>query len=161
MNLISISGNGSFKLVDEHKEVVKLKYTNWFLGKAETYLDHQKIEIKPKGLFNSSADIKRHGRKIGDISMSWKGKMKIQFENQEGVKFIFSLNRTGVWKSDFTVKDDKGNPVLNFIANRNWRKIKTDYQIDILQSLESVDIHELLLYCGYAINLHIALSSAA
>ena len=93
--------------------------------------------------------------------MSWKGKMKIQFENQEGVKSIFSLNRTGVWKSDFTVLDENGNTILNFIANNNWRKLKTDYQIEILQSMKSDDIHELLLYCGYAINLHIALSSAA
>ncbi|MEN2283735.1 hypothetical protein AAGF08_16445 [Algoriphagus sp. SE2] len=70
MNLISISGNGSFKLTDEHKEVVKLKYTNWFLGKAESFLDNQKIEITPKGLFNSNAEIRKFGRKIGEISMS-------------------------------------------------------------------------------------------
>ncbi|MEN2283734.1 hypothetical protein AAGF08_16440 [Algoriphagus sp. SE2] len=87
--------------------------------------------------------------------------MKIQFENLPGEKISFSLKRTGVWKSDFSILDENGNPILNFIAKSNWRKLTTDYQIEILQSNESVDIHELILYCGYAINLHIALSSAA
>ncbi|MBN3581788.1 hypothetical protein JYB64_05270 [Algoriphagus aestuarii] len=161
MNLISISGNGSFKLMDEHREVVKLKYTNWFLGKAETFLDRKKIEIKPKGLFNTNAEIRKHGRKIGDISMSWNGKMKIQFENQEGEKTSFTLKRTGVWKSDFSVIDKSGNTVIKFIANSNWRKLKTDYKIENLQSTETEEIHELIVYCGYAINLHIAISNAA
>ena len=160
MNLISTSGNGSLKLMDEHRELVKLSYTNWFLGKAETYLERQKIEINPKGLFSTSAEIRRHGRKIGGISMSWKRKMKIHFENSTGEKSSFTLKRTGTWKSDFNVQDEHGNTVLNFISNSNWRKLKTDYQIEILQLKETIDLNELLIYCGYAINLHIAISNA-
>ncbi|WP_296702446.1 hypothetical protein [Algoriphagus sp.] len=159
MNIISTSGNGSFKLMDEHREIINLKYTNWFLGKAETYYERQKIEIKPRGLFNSSAVIVKHAKKIGEITMSWNGKMKINLENDLGKKRNFVLERTGFWKSDFTLKNESDQIVLTFQANNNWRKLNSNYQIGSMLTDENFDNHELLIYCGYAINLAIALSS--
>lgn len=161
MNLISTSGNGSFKVLEGHQEIFKLNYTNWFLGKAEAFLDRQKIEIKPKGIFQTKSEIRKHGKNIGTIGMSWNGKMHIQYTNEEGKFLKFILERTGFWQSDFCLKNELDEVLMELKASSNWKKLKSDYTIVLKHEDPQVENNELLVYVGYAMNLHVAITSAS
>lgn len=91
--------------------------------------------------------------------MSWNGKMNIQYTNDEGKLLKFNLERTGFWKSDFCLKNEQDQVLLEFKTSTDWKKLNSGYTF-ILQNEDSKnDRYELLVYVGYAMNLQLALSS--
>ncbi|WP_182835547.1 hypothetical protein [Flagellimonas lutimaris] len=48
MKIVSSSGKGNFKLIEQNREIRELVYTNWFSEKAKMLLNGNKFEIKGK-----------------------------------------------------------------------------------------------------------------
>lgn len=87
--------------------------------------------------------------------------MHIQYTNEEGKLLKFTLERTGFWQSDFCLKNEQDDVLMELKASTNWKKLKSDYTIVLKHEDPQVDNNELLVYVGYAMNLHVAITSAS
>lgn len=161
MKIISSSAIGNFKLIDRDQEIYELEYNNLFSQKAKTEFNGNIIEIRPKSIWTSKASIYKNQKEIGDISMNLKGQIVIKLLTAKGNEFNFFMKNKGLWNPKFKVFNDA--KVLQFSLNsaNNWKKLNYDYTIEMAEFRSEFDFKELLIYCGYAANLYLALISAA
>jgi len=160
MKIISSSGKGNFKLIDNDEEICELVYDNWFSGKAKTNLNGNDISIEPKNIWTSKVEIYRDKSKIGDITFNLKGYMVISLK-LNGEEFNYVLKNKGKLKLTFEVFNEAGMKQFSLDSVNNWTKLNYDYTIEIADYTSEFKIEELLIYCGYAANLYLAIISAA
>ncbi len=160
MNIVSSSGKGNFKLTDRNKEICELVYNNWFSDKAKTVLNGNNIEIKPKNIWTSKVDIYKNNTNIGDITFNLKGQMIIQLEKSNGKECNYVLKNMANWKLKFEVYNESGTLQFSLNSVNNWSKLNYDYDIEMADFNSEFEIEELLVYCGYASNLYLAIISA-
>lgn len=160
MKIISSSGKGNFKLFENDEVICELKYKNWFSGKAETKISNSKIEIKPKNVWTSKVDIYKNEKSIGDITFNLKGYMVIRLENANGIEFNYVLKNKAKWKLRFEVFNESKIHQFSLNSVNDWTKLNYDYDVEMAEYNLEFDIEELLIYCGYAANLYLAIISA-
>ena len=160
MKIISSSGKGNFKLKQEDKEICELVYNNWFSGKARTVINGNNIEIKPKNIWTSKVDIYKNETAIGDITFNLKGQMVIRLEKSDGTECNYVLKNMAKWKLKFEVLNESEKLQFSLNSVNNWSKLNYDYDVEMADFDTEFDIEELLVYCGYAANLYLALISA-
>ncbi|MDT0555046.1 aminotransferase [Patiriisocius hiemis] len=160
MKIVSSSGKGNFKLTENNQEICELVYTNWFSEKAKTDLDGNKIEIKPKNIWTSKVDIYKNNTNIGDITFNLKGQMIIRLEKPDGTECNYVLKNKAKWKLKFEVYNESDTLQFSLNSVNKWTKLNYDYDIEIADFNSEFDIKELLVYCGYATNLYLAIISA-
>ena len=160
MKIVSSSGKGDFKLIEENKVICELVYENWFSGKAKTIIVGNKIEIKPKNIWTSKVDIFKNENKIGDISFSLKGYMVISLVKPNGTEISYVLKNKDKWKLQFGAYNE--NEILQFsmVSANNWKKLNYNYYVEMAEYDSSIKIEELLIYMGYAANLYLAIINA-
>ncbi|MEQ8924303.1 MAG: hypothetical protein RLO81_00745 [Fulvivirga sp.] len=160
MKIVSSSGKGNFKLTDRNKEICELVYNNWFSDKAKTVLNGNNIEIKPKNIWTSKVDIYKNNTNIGDITFNLKGQMIIRLEKSNGTECNYVLKNMAKWKLKFEVYNESETLQFSLISVNNWSKLNYDYDIEMADFNSEFEIEELLVYCGYASNLYLAIISA-
>ncbi len=160
MKIISSSGKGNFKLIDNDIEICELNYKNWFSGKASTYLQNNNIEIKPRNIWASKMEIFRNKEFYGEITFSLKGHMIIELKSENGAKQRYILKNKGLFKPKFELYNAKKVHQLTMVQKNNWTKINYDYLIEIADCDQDANIEELLIFCGYASNLYQTMMSA-
>lgn len=160
MKIVSSSGKGNFKLIEKNSEICELVYTNWFSEKAKTVLNGNNIEIKPKNIWTSKVDIYKNDTNIGDITFNLKGQMIIRLEKSNGTECNYVLKNKAKWKLKFEVYNESETLQFSLNSVNNWSKLNYDYDIEIADFNSEFDIKELLVYCGYATNLYLAIISA-
>ncbi|MDO1514446.1 aminotransferase [Maribacter confluentis] len=160
MKIISSSGKGNFKLVSQNQEICELEYTNWFSGKARTIINGNHIEIKPKNIWTSKVDISKNGHVIGDITFNLKGYMVIRMEHIPGKEINYVLKNKAVFKLRFELFDEFNKHQLTMKSVNSWSKLNYDYNIETGNYVSSINLEEMVVYCGYAANLYLALISA-
>ncbi|NNE13656.1 MAG: aminotransferase [Saprospiraceae bacterium] len=160
MKIESTSGKGNFRLIKNSQEVCELIYNNWFSDKAKTVLNGNNIEIKPKNIWTSKVDIYRNDKNIGDITFSLKGYMIIRLQNSKGTELNFVMKNKAKWKLKFEIYNE--SDILQFALKsvNDWTKLNYDYDIEIANYDSEFQLEELLIYCGYAANLYLAIISA-
>ncbi|MAZ26026.1 MAG: aminotransferase [Cytophagaceae bacterium] len=156
----SSSIKSDFKLLHDGHEVTRLNYTSWFTGKAEALLNGQKIWLAPKNIWASRARMYKDDRVIGDITSTLKGFMVIRLE-QDGVEKNYVLKNVGRLKLQLEVYNEQEVLQFSLATQRKWTKLNYDYTIEMGNFDAAVELDELLLYCGYAANLYLAVISAA
>ncbi|MEL4308014.1 aminotransferase [Joostella sp. CR20] len=159
MKIISTATKGNFKIMDESTEVSELVYASWFSGKASATIGEISFELKPKNIWASKIDIYKNSNIIGDITFNLKGHMVIQL-SENNKEFSYIMKNNALWTLKFEVFDE--NEVLQFNLNSEgkWSKLKYDYQVEMDAFNNNIPLEELLIYCGYASNLYLALISA-
>lgn len=160
MKIISSSGKGNFKLTKNDKEICELVYNNWFSGKAKTVINGNNIEIKPKNIWTSKVDIYKNETNIGDITFNLKGQIVIRLENSNGAECNYVLKNMAKWKLKFEVLNESEKLQFSLNSVNNWSKLNYDYDVEMADFDEEIDIEELSVYCGYATNLYLAMISA-
>lgn len=160
MHIVSSSGKGNFKITEKNSEICELVYTNWFSEKAKTMLNGNQIEIKPKNIWTSKVDIYKNGTNIGDITFNLKGQMIIRLEKSNGTECHYVLKNKAKWKLKFEVYNASETLQFSLHSVNNWNKLNYDYAIEMADYDSEFDIKELLVYCGYATNLYLAIISA-
>jgi len=159
--LESIDSRGSFRLLRDETERFKLKYTNWFNSKAETSYNQQDIIIRSKNLWNSKFDIFKDNRDCGDITFNWMGHVIIRLTRADGKgEDEFLLKHRGILGRLYELLTEKNTHLLTLKASFNWSKFKYNYTV----AREGHDfpdaiLDELLIYCGFAANLHMTRTS--
>lgn len=161
MKIISSSGKGNFKLIKNDEEICELVYKNWFSETAKTSLNGNNIEIKPKNIWTSRVDIFKNEIKIGDITFTLKGHMVIRLIKPNGKEFNYVLKNKAQWKLRFDVFDESGVHQFSLNSTNTWTKLNYDYDIEMKEYDSEFEIEELLLYCGYAANLYLAMIGTA
>lgn len=160
MRIESTSKKGNFKLFKANKVICEVGYKNWFSGEAKSEWKNAIIEIKPKNIWTSKVDIYKNDSSIGDITFNLKGQMIIRLENPRGEELNYVLKNKGKLKPKFELFNEE--EVLQFALNsrNNWNKLNYDYEIQIADFDNKFDLEELLICCGYATNLYLAIISA-
>lgn len=161
MRIVSSSGKGNFKLTENNKEICELAYKNWFSENAKTIINGNDIEIKPKNIWTSKVDIYKNEDIIGDITFNLKGHMVIRLEKENGREFNYLLKNKAKWKLRFEVLNE--SKILQFSLNsvNNWTKLNYDYDVEMANYNSEFAIEELLIYCGYAAYLYLAIIGAS
>lgn len=160
MKIISSSGKGNFKLIKNDDEICELAYTNWFSEKAQTALNGNNIVIKPKNIWTSKVDIFKNESQIGDITFNLRGHMVIRLEKPNGKEFNYLLKNKAKWKLRFEVFNESDIQQFSLTSVNNWTKLNYDYDVELADYNSEFEIEELLIYCGYAANLYLAIISA-
>lgn len=160
MKIVSSSGKGNFKLTENNKDICELVYKNWFSEQAKTILNGNLIEIKPKNIWTSRVDIYKDKTIIGDITFNLKGHMVIRLEKENGKEFNYLLKNKSKWKLRFEVFNESKIQQFSLKSVNNWTKLNYDYDVEMANYNSEFAIEELLIYCGYAANLYLAIIGA-
>lgn len=160
MKLISSWATGDFKLIVDGQETAALKYANWLSGKAKAVVKGDEIEIKAKGIWSSTFEIYKNGISAGDITYNISGNMIIRIVRTDGKELKYSLKNSGIWKLSFEVYNEDEQLQFSLITSGKWNKLNYDYEVEMADFDSEIDIEELLIYCGYATNLYLAITSA-
>lgn len=160
MKIISSSGKGNFKLIDNDIEICELNYKNWFSGKASTFLHNNNIEIKPRNIWASKMVIFKNQQQYGEITFSLKGHMIIELISDRGTKCRYILKNKGLFKPRFELYNAKQVLQLSMVQKNNWTKLNYDYLIELADGEKDINVEELLIFCGYASNLYQTIMSA-
>ena len=161
MKIISSSGKGNFKLIKNNVEICELVYKNWFSETAKTSLNGNNIEIKPKNIWTSRVDIFKNEVNIGDITFNLKGQMVIRLIKPNGKELNYVLKNRAQWKLRFDIFNESDVHQFSLNSTNTWTKLNYDYDIEMKEYDSEFEIEELLLYCGYAANLYLAIIGAA
>jgi len=156
ITLESIDSRGSFRLLRDGGAQFVLKYTNWFSSKAETAYNDQTIEIRSKSMWNSKFDIFKNGQDCGDIIFNWMGHVIIRLTRADGKgEDEFQLKHRGIISTQYELLTEKNEHLLTLKASFNWSKFKYNYAVE-RENHDFLDavLDELLIYCGFAANLH-------
>jgi hypothetical protein len=151
---------GSFRLLREGEAQFELSYTNWFSSRAETSYGGQDIALKSKNIWMSKFDIFKNGVDCGDIIFNWMGHVIIRLTRADGAgEDEFLLKHRGILSTQYELHDASKSHLLTLKAGFNWSKFKYNYTVtqenhDFPQEV----LDELLIYCGFAANLHMSRS---
>lgn len=160
LELISTAGRGNYTLVEESRDVAQLKYKNWLSSTAIVSIDDRVIEIKPKNIWHSKNIISIDGTKVGTIRTNWKGHIIIERQHEDTTK-RWTLKNKGFMKYVFKLYDEQNDVVLTLESAMNWKKLSYQYRIELLDTGYDIDfIKELVIYCGYGINMHLNMIAA-
>lgn len=67
----------------------------------------------------------------------------------------YLLKTKNFWNLGFEILNDKDERVFKIKPNLSWKKLKYDYEIqEINTEIEGDELTELMLYIGFATNLH-------
>ncbi len=148
-------------MIKNDEEICELVYKNWFSETAKTSLNGNNIEIKPKNIWTSRVDIFKNEAKIGDITFNLKGQMVIRLIKSYGKELNYVLKNRAQWKLRFDIFNESDVHQFSLNSTNTWTKLNYDYDIEMKEYDSEFEIEELLLYCGYAANLYLAMIGAA
>lgn len=154
--LESTDSRGSFRLLRDNRERFVLKYTSWFSSKAITSCNDEDISIQPKNIWMSKFDIFKDGVDVGDIIFNWMSHVIIRLTRADGKgEDEFLLKHRGILSSQYELLTEKDHHLLTLKASFNWSKFKYNYSVE-REDHDFPDeiLDELLIYCGFAANLH-------
>ena len=161
MKILSSSGKGNFIIEKESKKILELKYKNWFSSSANTEFEDNKIEIRPKNIWNSKFDIYKNNLDKGDIIFNWKGNIIIRLSDEKNTEKSFLLRARGFWNQQFELTDEQDNLIFVLKPSMNWKKLSYNYDIQNLSNTyEEITLVELAIYCGFGANLYMTMAEA-
>lgn len=150
MKINSTTGTGNFKIENDENEFLELKYKNWFSSNAKTQYNNKEIEIKPKNFWNTSFDIFHNGKDVGDITFNWMSNAMITINED-----VYLLKAIGMWDLKFELITENNDRIFLIKPNLKWQKLKYDYDIELISPNHELNKSiELLIYVGFATNLH-------
>lgn len=154
----STSPKGNFALDDEeHHELFKLKYENWFSSKANAQTSEHQYIIKSRNIWWTKFDVFREGRDIGDLSFNWKGNVVIRLLDKRNMQRVFILRGKGIWGAMVQLVDENSKQIFSLKPDFKWSKFNYSYELDLEPDIDpDIDIVELLICCGYAVNLYMS-----
>jgi hypothetical protein len=157
--ITSKGGVGEFMIRDSNGDIITVfSYKGWFSSNGSAPLKKGKIAIQSQGGWETGFTISRDKRRIGEILFNWKGNIVISLKNREGRMQRFMLKNIG-GKSKWKVEDENEHEVLSMHSDTHWSKVSYQYKVLVKADLP-VDIHELLIACGYGTNLNMSMIAA-
>ncbi|WP_421877959.1 hypothetical protein [Marinoscillum sp.] len=164
MNKKLISKKRTYVLSKGNKPLGVLKFPKWYSSNAIIELRHEKIEVKQKGFWGTSFEIKKNGLTIGTITSNWKSQLKIQLKDLNKRNREFMLKAKGVFKIHYDITDEQKKTVFTLHTISSWTKFKNDYEVQ--ENMLPGELNATLLalcacFCTVIYTNHMAASAAA
>jgi len=161
--LESTSSKGSFQLLRDGHHRFELAYKGWFSSNARSAYNGQSIEIKSKNIWMSKFDIWKDGQDCGDIIFNWMSHVIIRLTRADGSgEDEFLLKHRGILSTQYELWNADERHLLTLKAGFNWSKFKYNYSVEDEDHEYPQDVlDELLIYCGFAANLHMTQNGMA
>ena len=153
MVLQLISKGRDYILKEQASTLGLLKFPKWYSQNAIIELDKRQIEIKKNSMWSNSFQILERNAPIGCIKSNWKGILIIELKDQNRRLKTFRFKSKGVFKMNFQLFDERQKHLLTFHQTRSWKKMKSDYQIELIEPLQELDLKLLSLSTTFCIIL--------
>ena len=159
IRLEATSNRGSFRLLRSNDLICDLRSTGLIICGAITEYNDQKIEIKPKSVFQRHFDILKDGHNVGAITMHRFQHIQITLKRADGAPpDSFVIKRSGFFKMryDLMASDKR---LLTITSKFSWFNFRYEYLVEEHNHDYPDEIlNELLIYAGFAANLNHARS---
>lgn len=150
------SGSRSlFQLIDYNQLVAQLNYPNWYSYTAEIFLFDglHKFDIRMEGFWQNNISMWNFDRCIAQSKMNWSQSVIITIDNQE---YLLKMTSFNTW--NFTLSDSTHQEILSIVADANWFKTSTGYDIQIADGKEKLFAPEELLFIIHNCNYFMAMT---
>ena len=156
IKLYSLSNKWDFRIARNETPFSEVRYNrNWFSKSAKADVNGQSISIEPQSMWHNTYRIVKDGKPCGEIRSNWSSKVTISLKRSDGKgsdNFIISQN--GWFGPRCILKTPTGKSLLRFDSKFNWSTFKFNYTVTELEhDYPDEAINELLVYCGFAVNL--------
>ncbi|WP_338378581.1 hypothetical protein [uncultured Flavobacterium sp.] len=134
-----------------------LVYTNWFsISKATISIKNLgDFYVAKKSTWKSDFYIMQNDSAVLEFTFNWKGTVQITSHFEKEIKKNV-LKRKGFWNTDYLLIDENNTEICTIKSNFNWRKFKTSYEINVLESTDSMQDQVLylsLIHCTILIRV--------
>ncbi|MGO4709317.1 hypothetical protein AB4Y90_09400 [Chryseobacterium sp. 2TAF14] len=133
----------NFEISDEKKTIAKLIYKSWFKFNAEIEILNSKYQIKPKGFWGTTVEIKDDEKVLLKFTMNWDGNIFVQTYFDDEKNYIFK--RQGFFKESFVFTEENGTELLIMKPSFKWKSLNYEYQITTSSLFESLSEKNILL----------------
>jgi len=154
IRLEATSNRGSFKLFRLDDLICDLQSVGWPSCHAITEYNNQKIEIKPRSIFQRGFDILKDGKVVGEVTMNWFDHIRINLTRADGSgSDRFVLKSGGFIKKQYDLLSSNQR-LLSITSKFNWFGFYYSYDVEEYEHRYPDEIlNELLIYAGFASNL--------
>jgi len=155
MKIIPTPTNKGFILCDDTAELLDVYYKGMFSHAASTELEGTFIEIEVKNALNTKFSIIKNNVSSGEIHFKWNRHITIQYFDETMQQTNWKVYPKGMIKQRFEIKDEHETLYLIITPSLKWSKMKYIYHIEQeCPDISTADLTELLIYCGYVVNLY-------
>jgi len=141
----------SFNVTKDEKLIGKLSYKSWFKYNAVIEAGNSSYQLKPKGFWGTTIELKDGKELLLKFSMNWKGEIAVQ-TYFNGVENSFILKHRGVFKESFILTDGEKTELLVMKPHLKWGRMNYEYQITTSDTFEASPAKEIILmaslYCA-------------
>lgn len=162
MEIVPTPTHRGYIIRDQGKDILDVYYDGYFSSTASTELDDVHIEIKSKNIWNSKFDILKDNVDCGDIHFNWKGHCILRYYDHTMMEKQLLIKPKGIMSRKYEVTGEKEGLLMTFVPKMNWKRMNYNFKIK-QEAIEfsRIDLIEVLVYCGYGINLMIRRSNGA
>lgn len=136
----------NYSLLQNEIELSSLAYTNWTLTELEIIINNSIFEIKPKGFWGTTKELKLNDTLILSIKLDWKGNMILHFEG-ENEENDFLFKRNGIFSNSYVLQNSQDDILLEIKPDFKWNKLKFEFNIETNDILENMNNKYLLIMC--------------
>jgi len=134
----------TFHLIKNNEISGTLKYNKWFSFEAEISLpNNAQYLLKPKGLWDSTVELKQADNTLLEFKMGWKGIVIKTWLN--GAETTYLLKLKGLLSSKFVLVDAAEKELLAIESDFDLSKFRLDYSLETTSEFEALKGKELLL----------------
>jgi hypothetical protein len=148
--------NKEYHLIQSNLFKGSLVYQNWFsISKAKIAIKSLgDFHVAKKSTWKSDFYIMQNNLAVLEFTFNWKGTVQITSHFEKEIK-KYVLKRKGFWNTDYFLINENNTEICTIKSEFNWRKFKTSYEINVLESNDSIQDQVLylsLIHCTILIS---------
>ncbi|GAB3750517.1 hypothetical protein [Spirosoma pomorum] len=142
---VTASSSKTFLLTRNEQTVGNLTYETWFSSKATIDLeDSLPITIQPKGIWETSLEVKQAETILFDLELKWNGQLVLDRRGADSVE-AFTFKQKSLTDFTFVLLSPDAEELLSIKPSIKWNRVTTDYQLFASDSLEHLPDKDVLL----------------
>jgi hypothetical protein len=142
---VTASSSRTFILSCNEQTVGNLTYKAWFSSKATINLENSlPVAIQPKGIWETSLEVKRAEAILFDLEMKWNGQLVLNRHSPDSV-VAFTFKQKSLTDFTFVLLGPDAEELLSIKPSFKWNRVSTDYQLFASDSMEQLPDKEILL----------------
>ncbi|MFZ6013625.1 MAG: hypothetical protein ACOYXT_25020 [Bacteroidota bacterium] len=154
------AGSKTYQLINDRDHAIgSLIYQNFYSYRSVITTDAiGSIDMIPRP-WGSNIRIVQDNCDLGEAKMKWwSTSLDLKFKDRGG---IFTLKKTGFWKSRFVLIDQEKVQVLDLTPVFRWKTMRHDFEILTKHGARYAPEPHTILIAVYCANYMLALASAA
>ncbi len=137
-------------LTNNHATIGSIVFNKWSATKAAIISDNKTYQIAPKGIWNTTIQLKENDALLLYFKMNWKGGIIITTKFTL-IEDQFTFKQAGFLKNDYLLLNEAGDELLTIKPHFKWTKFAYNYTITTTTLFDNNPHQNLLLltalYC--------------